>query len=183
MPVKLQLKTRRWTWGLIAFLFGLAIVLVIVERRPGYGYYYGLAKLLDEPLDLGGIVLQKQDFRNRRQSVLICPVDVCTTADTIDLQPPIYNVPADVLLRRLDRIIMAESGAGPAYQAPGDELRRRYILRSSYLGLFETVDVWCFSIDKTHSTFALYARDLIRELAPDRAERTARWLAAIRADS
>jgi hypothetical protein len=49
------------------------------------------------------------------------------------------------------------------------------------LGLPENIDLVAIPVDNRHATFALYACDLIRELAPDRSERTARWLLALRA--
>jgi hypothetical protein len=137
---------------------------------------------LNEPLDLSIARFDENAFRDRRGSVLICPASVCTAVETIDLRPPIYNVTAEVLFQRLDRIIMAESGAGAAYRPPDDEFRARYILRTPIWAVPETIDLLVVSIDATHATFALYACDLIRELAPDRSERTARWLAALRAD-
>jgi hypothetical protein len=180
-----SVRERYRLWAAIAIACGVALTVLTRNSsvyRPGYGYHFGLARLLNEPLDIGIARFDKNTFRDRRQSVLICPASVCAAAEKIDLQPPIFNVSAQVLFQRLDRIIMAEPGAGAAYLPPGDELRSRYILRSPILGLPENIDLLVVSIDATHATFALYARDLIRQLAPDRSERTARWLFALRAD-
>jgi hypothetical protein len=180
-----SLRKRYRLWAAIAIACGLAFIILTQHSnlyRPGYGCYFGLARLMNEPLDLAIARFDNNAFRDRRQSVLICPAHICTAAEKIDLQPPVFNVSAQVLFQRLDQIIMAEPGAGAAYLPPTDELRRRYILRSPIFGLPENIEMRVVSIDATHATFALYARDLIRELAPDRSQRTARWLAALRAD-
>ncbi|UFZ07381.1 hypothetical protein LQG66_14175 [Bradyrhizobium ontarionense] len=176
-------KLRRW--GGIGLLGVIALVIVELARSGPLGYrpYYYLAMLLREPLDIWRT--QPSGFYNgtfhaRGKSLLICPASVCKSAEKIDVEPPILNGSAEELMARLDAVIMAEAGAGRGYQPPDNSLRARYIMRSSWLGLPETVDVIVIPIDDTHATFALYARDLIRELAPDRSERTARWLSALR---
>ncbi|GLH80462.1 hypothetical protein SSBR45G_53710 [Bradyrhizobium sp. SSBR45G] len=172
-------------WGGIGLLGVVVLVIVELVRSGPLGYrpYYFLAVLLREPLDIGSIQpsgFYNGTFRARGKSLLICRANVCKSAEKIDVEPPTFEGSAEVLMERLDAVIMAEPGAGAAYLAPGDELRRRYILRAPPRGLPETIDLLVIPLDDTHATFALYARDLIRELAPDRSERTARWLKALR---
>lgn len=171
-------------WGLIGLLFAVALIIVgfVYSGPMAYRPYHSLAVLMREPLDLYRFSADFYHgaFRSRGRSLLICPANICTSAEKIDLKPPVFNQPAEALMERLDAVIMAEPGAGAAYLPPGDDLRRRYIMRAPPLGLPETIDLIVIPVDDTHATFALYARDLIRELAPDRSERTARWLKSLR---
>ncbi|MGY3454291.1 hypothetical protein [Bradyrhizobium sp. USDA 4353] len=176
--------TRLKRWSVIGLL-GLIASALIYATHSGpavYRPYYVLALLLHEPIDT--VRLRPSDFyngtfRERGKSLLICPATICRSAEKIDVEPQVFDESADRLLARLHAIIMAEPGAGAGYMPPGDPLRGRYILHESWRPP-ETIDLLVIAIDGTHATFALYARDLIRKLAPDRSERTARWLKALR---
>ena len=164
--------------GLLAAA-ALVIGFVRLERHPIYGAYYGLARLLGGPLDVGPV-----DFATLRRHVtgndaLICPPGLCAEAEP-DGDAKVYDVTADQLLDRLRMIALAEPSTEALDCGVGCAGVARFVQRTRFMRFPDTIDVAVYAAGTNKSTLAIYSRSLVgrRDFGVNRA-RVARWLAEL----
>jgi uncharacterized protein (DUF1499 family) len=157
--------------GLVGFL--------LLEKRPGYGAYYGLAKLMGARLDIGRVNWSTLTRHETPNDALVCPASHCPNAKP-DSEPKIYSVaPAD-LLARLKSIALAEPDTSELYCGTDCDRIARILQHTRLMRFPDTVDIEVLPAAGNQSTLAIYSRSLIGrgDLGVNRA-RIERWLAAL----
>src|SRR5690349_14093615 len=95
--------------GVIVLLLGLGVVsYALLEKLPGYGAYYGLAKLTGSRLAIAPVDWGTLTRSPTPNDALICPAGHCPRAKA-DREPPGYAPEPAALLARLREIVCAES--------------------------------------------------------------------------
>jgi uncharacterized protein (DUF1499 family) len=168
------------TLGVIVVLFVIAIAIsaLLLEKRPGYGPYYGLAKLSGARLDFGPVNWATLTRRSTPNDALVCPADRCPQAKP-DREPRVYPIEPAALLARLSEVALAESRTYELYCGPDCEQRVRFVQYSRIIHYPDTIDVLVFPVTGG-SSLAIYSRSLLGrgDFGVNRA-RIERWLAAL----
>jgi len=165
---------------ILALLLTAAVIAyVLLEKRPGYGAYYGLAKLMDARLDIGPAnwaTLTRHDTPN---DALVCPAGRCPSAES-DWEPKIYAMVPAELLARLKTIALAEPDTRQLPCESNCDRTARFIQHTRLMRYPDTIDLEVLPIGSDQSTLAIYSRSLIgrSDLGVNRA-RVKRWLAAL----
>jgi uncharacterized protein (DUF1499 family) len=159
-------------------LAALAIGCLLLERRPGYGAYYGLAKLTGAKLDIGPVDFAALSRRASRNDALACPPGCCPSAKP-DWEAKAYDMSPAELLERVTKAALAEPNTGRLSGADRDRTGR-FVQHSRVMRFPDTIDVEVFPMGENKSTLAIYSRSLLgrRDFGVNRA-RVARWLAAL----
>lgn len=156
-----------------------AVALFFLERRPGYGVYYGIAKLAGSPLDIGPV-----DFATLRRHVtpndaLVCPANLCRNAAPDSVALTYALSPAD-LLAWVKAVALAEPNVD-ALDAASDRTAR-FVQRTRLIRYPDTIDIEVFPAEGGRSTLAIYSRSLVGSSDFGvNAARVKRWLAALSA--
>ncbi|TMJ02580.1 MAG: DUF1499 domain-containing protein [Alphaproteobacteria bacterium] len=155
----------------------LALAYTRLEKRPGYGPYYGLAKLTGGRLDIGPVDWTKLTRHATPNDALVCPAGRCPNAKP-DWESKVYAMPAAELLARLRTIALAEPDTRELPGAPAHGAR--LLQRTRLMRFPDTIDVEAFPAGADRSTLAIYSRSLIgrKDFGVNRA-RLERWLAAL----
>ena len=154
-----------------------AIGYALLEKRPGYGAYYGLAKLTGSRLDIGPVDWAHLTRHPTPNDALVCPAGHCPNARP-DQEPKVYPLaPAD-LLARVKRVALAEPDTKEL--APDRERGARFVQVTRLMRYPDTVDLEVIPVGENQSTLALYSRSLVgrKDFGVNRA-RLQRWLAAV----
>jgi uncharacterized protein (DUF1499 family) len=159
-------------------LIAVALAYALLEKRPGYGAYYGLAQFTGAPRDIGPVDWRALIRHATPNDVLVCPASHCPNAKP-DLEPKGYVLTPRELLARLKKIALAEAGTRELPCAPNCERTARFVQRSRLMRFPDTIDIEVFSVGEK-STLAIYSRSLLgrRDFGVNRA-RIERWLAAL----
>jgi uncharacterized protein (DUF1499 family) len=162
---------------LALLLVAIALGYLLLDKRPGYGVWYGLARLSGAPLDIGPVNWTALTRRATSNDALVCPSKCCAHAKP-DREPKAYTMPPDDLLARLKEIALAETNtlalpSGRAHTA-------RFIQYTRLMRFPDTIDVEAFALPGGQSTLAIYSRSLLgrEDFGVNRA-RVARWLAKL----
>jgi len=165
--------------AIVALLIAaLAIGYTLLEKRPGYGAYYGLAKLTGARLDIGPIDWATLTRHATPNDALVCPAARCPNAKP-DWEPKLYAVAPVDLLARLEQVALAEPDVSKLPPAPNRDLVARFVQRTRLMRYPDTIDIAVFPAG-AGSTLAIYSRSLIgsNDFGVNRA-RVARWLARL----
>jgi uncharacterized protein (DUF1499 family) len=156
-----------------------AVGYMLLERRPGYGVYYGLAKLTGARLDIGPVNWSTLTRHETPNDALVCPASYCPNAKP-DAEPKIYSVAPGELLARFKRIALAETDTTELYCGTDCDHVARILQLTRLMRFPDTIDVEVFSAGDNRSTLAIYSRSLVgrSDLGVNRA-RVTRWLAAL----
>ena len=168
-------------------LFSSVVVLLLVagaagyallEKRPGYGGYYGLAKLTGARLDIDPVDWATLTRHATPNDALACPAAFCPHAKP-DWEPKSYAMTPEDLLARLKAIARAEPGTRKLGGAPAPARSARFIQNTRLMRFPDTIDVDVLPAG-AGSTLAIYSRSLIgrKDFGVNRA-RVARWLKAL----
>jgi uncharacterized protein (DUF1499 family) len=160
-------------------IVALAAAYLLLEKRPRYGVYYGLAKLTGAPLDIGPVDWATLKRHRTPNDALVCPDGICPNAKS-DWEPKPYPMtPAD-LLARLKTIALAAPGTHELSCAPNCDRVARFVQHSRLMRFPDTIDVEVFPAPGNQSTLALYSRSLVgrKDFGVNRT-RINRWLAAL----
>jgi uncharacterized protein (DUF1499 family) len=157
--------------GLIAYVF--------LEKRPGYGAYYGLAKLMGARLDIGPVNWSTLTRHETPNDALVCPARHCPNAKP-DAEPKTYPMAPAELLARFRRIALAEPDTTELYCGPDCDRTARILQHTRLMRFPDTIDIAVLAVADNQSTLAIYSRSLIGrgDLGVNRA-RIERWLAAL----
>jgi uncharacterized protein (DUF1499 family) len=167
------------TLAVIAALLLVAgtVFYLLLEKRPGYGAWYGVAKLTGARLDIGPVDWATLARHKTPNDALVCPPGHCPNAAP-DFESAVYPVAPDELLARLKRVALAE----PDTRAlPADGAHAARFLQHTRLMRFpDTIDAQVLPLPEGQSTLALYSRSLVgrKDFGVNRA-RLRRWLAAL----
>ena len=156
------------------------VVYLLLEKRPGYGAWYGLAKLTGARLDIGPVDWPTLTRHSTPNDALVCPAAHCPNARG-DWEPKPYAMLPDQLLARLRRIALAEPDTR---ELPGGAGRSARFLQHTRLMRFpDTIDVEVLPVGENRSTIAIYSRSLVgrKDFGVNRA-RLKRWLSALDAN-
>jgi len=162
----------------VLLLAAIAISYLLLEKRPGYGVYYGLAKLTGSPLDVGPVDWTTLIRHPTPNDALVCPAGRCPRART-DREPRAYALEPSALLARLKAIISAESNTAELHCDPNCDRAARFIQYTRLMHYPDTIDIEVFPANGG-SSLAIYSRSLIGrgDFGVNRA-RIERWLAAL----
>jgi uncharacterized protein (DUF1499 family) len=154
----------------------------LLEKRPGYGAYYGLAKLSGAPLDIGPVDWATLTRHATPNDALACPAARCPKANP-DWEPQLYAVAPGELLARLEQVALAEPNVTKLPPVPTRDHVARFVQRTRLMRYPDTIDIEVFPADGG-STLAIYSRSLIgrKDFGVNRA-RVTRWLAKLDASS
>ena len=154
------------------------IVYVLLEKRPGYGVYYGLAKRMGRRLDIGPTDWAGLKRRRTPNDSLACPPALCPNA-AADEESKTYSMTPAELLARLKAIALAEQNVTEQSCEPNCDRTARFIQYSRGLRFPDTIDVEVLPVG-AGSTLALYSRSLVgrKDFGVNRA-RVKRWLAKL----
>jgi uncharacterized protein (DUF1499 family) len=170
-------------WLVIAVLLLAAGVVgyLLLEKRPGYGAYYGLAKLMGARLDIGPVDWTTLTRHATPNDALVCEVTLCPGAKP-DWEPKRYAMSPGALLARLRHIALAEPDTVALSCEPDCDRAARFIQYTRLMRFPDTIDIEVFAADHK-STLAIYSRSLLgrRDFGVNRA-RVARWLTKLDAD-
>jgi uncharacterized protein (DUF1499 family) len=155
-----------------------AVVYLLLEKRPGYGAWYGLAKLTGSPLDIGPVDWATLTRHATPNDALVCPAARCPNARA-DWEPKIYPVQPDELLARLRRVALSEPDTQELSGA-SRERAARFLQQTRLMRFPDTIDAEVFPVGADQSTLAIYSRSLLgrKDFGVNRARLT-RWLAAL----
>jgi uncharacterized protein (DUF1499 family) len=156
-----------------------AIGYVLLEKRPGYGAYYGLAKLTGARLDIGPVDWSRLTRHTTPNDALVCPAARCPNAKP-DWEPKTYLMPANELLARLKKAALAERDTSELSCEPNCDRVARLLQHTRLMRYPDTIDLEVFPAGENQSTLAIYSRSLIGhgDMGVNRA-RITRWLAAL----
>jgi len=154
----------------------VAVGYLLLEKRPGYGVYYGLAKLTGAPLDIGPVDWATLRRHRTENDALVCQATLCPNAKP-DREPKTYAVPPAELLARLRTIALAEPDTRELPSGQRD--RARFLQRTRLMRFPDTIDAEVFAAGGG-ATLAVYSRSLIgrRDFGVNNA-RVTRWLAPL----
>src|SRR4029077_6140082 len=160
----------------VLLVIALVVAYTLLEKRSGYGAYYGLAKFTGSRLDIGPVDWAKLTRHATPNDALICPAGRCPNAKS-DGQPKTYPVPPAELLARLRKTALAEPNTRELSGAPDNGAR--FLQHTRLMRFPDTVDVEIFPIGRGHK-LRVYSRSLIgrKDFGVNRA-RVERWLAAL----
>jgi len=163
---------------IVLILAALTIGYLLLEKRPGYGVYYGLAKLTGSVLDIGPVDWATLTRHPTPNDALICPASHCPRAKP-DREPPVYALEPSVLLARLKEIVRADANTAELYCGTDCGERARFIQYTRLMRYPDTIDIAVFPATDG-STLAIYSRSLIGrgDFGVNRA-RIERWLAVL----
>jgi len=167
------------TLAIVALLIvAIAISYVLLEKRTGYGAYYGLARLTGSPLDIGPVNWATLTRHTTPNDALICPARHCPRA-TPDREPPVYRLEPSALLARLKEVVRADANTAELYCGTNCGERARFIQYTRLMRYPDTIDIEVFPVTGG-SSLAIYSRSLIGrgDFGVNRA-RIERWLAAL----
>ena len=157
----------------------LLVTYALLEKRPGYGIYYGLAKLTGSRLDIGPVDWSRLTRHETPNDTLVCPAGRCLNAIP-DWEPKTYPMPASELLARLKKIALAEPDTNELSCEPNCARTARFLQLTRLMRYPDTIDIEVFPAGDNQSTLAIYSRSLIGrgDMGVNRA-RVTRWLAAL----
>jgi len=166
---------------MVTLLVIVALLLVayaLLDKRPGYGAWYGLAKLTGSLLDIGPVDWATLTRHTTPNDALVCPAAHCPNA-TPDWEPKTYAVAPGALLARLKQIALAEPDTRELACEPNCDRTARILQHTRLMRYPDTIDVEAFPVGEG-AALAIYSRSLIgrSDLGVNRA-RVARWLAAL----
>jgi uncharacterized protein (DUF1499 family) len=163
---------------IVLLIVTAAIGYALLEKRPGYGAYYGLAKLTGSRLDIGPVDWATLTRHATPNDARVCPPARCPNAKP-DWEPKTYAMVPGELLARLQQVALAEPNVTKLPPAPNRDLVARFVQRTRLMRYPDTIDIEVFPAG-AGSTLAIYSRSLIgsQDFGVNRA-RVARWLAAL----
>lgn len=163
---------------IVALLLVIGIAVALLEKRPGYGVYYGLAKLTGAPLDIGPVDWQTVTRHATPNDALVCPAGRCPNARP-DGEAKAYNMTPGDLLARLKGVALSEPRTRELDCEPHCDRTARFVQYSRLMRFPDTIDVAVFPAGD-NATLAIYSRSLIgsKDFGVNRA-RVRRWLAAL----
>ena len=165
---------------IVALLIVAGVVgYILLEKRPGYGAYYGLAKLMGSRLDIGRVNWSTLTRHETPNDALVCPANHCPNAKP-DAEPKIYPIAPAELLARLRRIALAEPDTTELYCGTDCDRTARILQHTRLMRFPDTIDIEILPVADNQSTLAIYSRSLIGrgDLGVNRA-RIERWLAKL----
>ena len=164
---------------LVLVLLVLVIAYLLLEKRPGYGVYYGLGKLTGSRLDIGPVDWKTLTRHTTPNDALVCPAAHCPNAKP-DAEPKVHAItPAD-LLARLKAVALAEPDIVEQSCEPNCDRTARFIQYTRLMRYPDTIDVQVLPAGDNQSTLAIYSRSLVgqNDFGVNRA-RVERWLASL----
>jgi uncharacterized protein (DUF1499 family) len=164
---------------LILLLAAGAVGYLLLEKRPGYSAWYGLAKLTGSRLDIGPVDWATLKRHRTPNDALVCPAGHCPYAKADD-EPKVYAMaPAD-LLARLRAVARAEPDVVEQPCEPNRDHTARFIQYTRLMRFPDTIDVEAIPVGNNQSTLAIYSRSLVgrKDFGVNRA-RLKRWFAAL----
>lgn len=157
----------------------LVIFLVggLVAAFLGYGRERTWATLFG-PADLGPVSFADLRPPATPNQFLVCPPETCTRT-TPGLVAPVFATDPARLRQELDRIIRADPHT-ELVATDNDRLGDRYVQRTAWLRLPDTIVVRYIPLDFDRTTLAIYSRSKVgsNDFGANEA-RVRRWLAAL----
>jgi uncharacterized protein (DUF1499 family) len=152
---------------------------LLLEKRPGYGAYYGLAKLTGSALDIGPVDWATLRRHATPNDALACAAARCPQAKP-DYEPRTYPLEPPALLARLRQVALADGNVVELSCGTDCDHTARFIQYTRLMHYPDTIDIAVFPLADGQSTLAIYSRSLVgrSDFGVNRA-RIDRWLAAL----
>jgi uncharacterized protein (DUF1499 family) len=151
---------------------------VLLEKRPGYGAWYGIAKLTGSRLDIGPVDWAKLRRHPTPNDALVCAIGACPNAKA-DAEAKVYPVTPAELLTRIKRIALAEPNTSELTCDPHCDRIARILQLTRLMRYPDTVDIEVFAVPGG-TTLAIYSRSLVGgDDFGVNGKRIQRWLAAL----
>src|SRR5581483_10195676 len=131
----------------------------LLEKRPGYGVYYGLAKLTGSQLDIAPVDWATLTRHSTPNDALVCPAAYCPHAKP-DREPRTYPLEPSALLARLKEVVRGDGNTTELHCGADCDHRARFIQYTRLMRYPDTIDVEVFPITGG-SSLAIYSRSLI----------------------
>ena len=162
----------------------LAVIATIGAGRlwpdPIDGVYARAAALARMSGDSGAIDFPLLLRRATPNQALVCPERLCQKAKS-DVLAPVFPVPADELLKRVQRVVESEPNSDTLKCAADCGLSARYVEYSPLFRFPDIIDVEVVSAGAKASTLAIYSRSVFGYWDFDvNKSRVDRWLAALK---
>jgi uncharacterized protein (DUF1499 family) len=163
---------------LVLLAVASAAVYVLLEKRPGYGAWYGIAKLTGSRLDIAPVDWATLRRHPTPNDALVCPPAVCPNAKP-DAEAKVYPVTPAELLARIKRVALAEANTSELTCDPNCDRTLRILQLTRLMRYPDTVDIEVFAVPGG-ATLAIYSRSLVGggDFGVN-AKRIQRWLAAL----
>src|ERR1700674_703465 len=123
----------------------LAIGYWLLDKRPGYGAYYGIAKLTGARLDIGPVDFATLTRHATGNDALVCPPQRCPNAEA-DWEAKTYDMAPEELLERLTKIALAEPNMRALDRGTDHRHVGRFLQHSRVMGFPDTIDVEVFPV-------------------------------------
>jgi uncharacterized protein (DUF1499 family) len=164
---------------IVLVVAALVVAYLMLDKRPGYGAWYGIAKLTGARLDIGPVDFATLHRHPSANDALVCPAGLCANAEP-DQQAKAYDMTPTRLLERLTRIALAEPDTTALDCGPYCDRTARFLQLSRIMRFPDTIDIAVLAVGTDKSTLAIYSRSLVgrRDFGVNRA-RVNRWLAAL----
>ena len=140
-------------------LIAVTVGYLLLEKRPGYGAYYGIAQLTGARLDIGTVDFKALRRRTSPNDALVCAAGHCPNA-TSDREAPTYDMPPQELLARLTKVALDEPRTHALYCGADCDLIARFVQYSRIMRYPDTIDVAVFLMGEGKSTLPIYSGSL-----------------------
>src|SRR5437667_36539 len=136
---------------IVVLIAAAAISYLLLEKRPGYGAYYGLAKLTGARLDIGPVNWPALTRHATPNDALVCPASHCPNAKP-DAEPKTYPIAPAELLARLKRIALAEPDTAELYCGVNCDHTARILQHTRLMRFPDTIDIEVLPLANNQST-------------------------------
>lgn len=163
---------------LVVLVLAGAVGYLLLEKRPGYGAWYGVAKLTGSRLDIGPVNWATLTRHPTPNDALVCPPAVCPNAKA-DAEAKVYPVTPAELLARIKCIALSDANTSELKCDPDCDRAARVLQLTPLMRYPDTVDIEVFAAPGG-ATLAIYSRSLVGSSDFGvNGKRVARWLAAL----
>jgi uncharacterized protein (DUF1499 family) len=178
-------RLAKWTVFIVALAIVGGIVASQFSRQPGPGGFWieALSRFGALPADILAFPgFDKLERRPTGNDALVCPKDRCKVA--VDIEPPVFDIPATELLARLRKIALVEARTIELKTAPEDNVRADFQQASATFRFPDIISAEIIGLAPQRSTLSIWSRSVVgrKDFGVNRA-RVERWLKALQSAS
>lgn len=159
----------------MATVLGLVLLVIVALLALTFYGWENVWERISGPPDLGTVTFLTLQKTPKPNQVLVCPTGYCVSAK-IDLESPTYALSAQELKQRFMNAVEGKEQV-QRVDDHKDELKLRYVQRTTWLKFPDTIRIEFIAIDAERSTLAIYSQSQIgsSDLGVN-LERVKRWL-------
>lgn len=156
---------------LLRVLEGLVVVVAVLVAGIGFagrfwsdpatGFYRRVAEVTGTGADLGPVDFARLVRRSVANDALVCPDAACPQAKA-DASAPVFPVPADMLMHKLQTVVDSEPRTRMLSRAPdASASTARFVEYSASFYFPDVIDALVVPVGADKSTLALYSRSTV----------------------